>query len=309
MGCASVVSGLEFWPVSMTDQLTKLALGTVQFGLPYGVANQRGQVSAKEVGLILDVARNVGVTTLDTAISYGESEQVLGRQGLRGFSVVTKLPGMPLGCSDVAGWVESELQGSLVRLGVDGVDSLLLHRPGQLLEPLGPVLYRALLSEREKGRVRRIGVSVYDPEELDILCRRYKFDLVQAPFSILDKRMLTSGWLDRLQQNGTALHVRSVFMQGLLLMVKGDRPEKFARWDPQWDIWEQWLAETGQTPLQACLRYSLSLQQIERVVVGVDSLTQWESILQAAGGACPPIPQDLGCCDVKLLNPALWSHL
>jgi aryl-alcohol dehydrogenase-like predicted oxidoreductase len=309
MGGAQGVSGLECWLVNTVDRVSRLALGTAQFGLNYGVANQSGQVSADEVGQILEAARQAGVMTLDTATAYGESERVLGLQNLRGFSIITKLPEMPADCSSVAGWVESQLHASLERLGLSAIDGLLLHRPGQLLEPHGQELYRALQAQREQGLVSRIGISVYGPEELEALCRSYHFDLVQAPFNVLDKRLLLSGWLERLKRGGTDLHVRSVFMQGLLLMSSEQRPAKFARWASQWSMWEQWLADTRQSPLEACLRHALSMAQIERVVIGVDSASQWQEILRASAGNCPPIPSELGCSDIELLNPSLWSRL
>ncbi|TRO12864.1 aldo/keto reductase [Ectopseudomonas mendocina] len=295
--------------MSTVERMSRLALGTVQFGLSYGVANQSGQVSPEEVGLILDAARNSGVRTLDTATAYGESEKVLGQQDLRGFAVVTKLPEIPADCVDVSAWVEAQLHTSLVRLGLSAVDGLLLHRPAQLLGAHGAALFAALQAQREQGLVRRIGVSVYSPEELDTLCQRYHFDLIQAPFNVLDKRLEQSGWLDRLQREGTDLHVRSVFMQGLLLMPSEERPAKFARWQPLWALWQRWLAESGQSPLQACLRHALAVPQIERVVVGVDSLAQWQAILQSAAGPCPVVPSELQCADIELLNPSLWNHL
>lgn len=289
--------------------LAKLALGTVQFGLPYGIANQSGQVSPEEVGLILESAQQAGVRTLDTATAYGESEKVLGQQNLQGFAVVTKLPEVPANCLDVFGWVQSQLHASLERLGISAVDGLLLHRPGQLLEAHGAELFGALQALREQKLARRIGISAYSPEELDSLCQRYHFDLIQAPFNILDKRLVRAGWLERLQREGTDLHVRSVFMQGLLLMKPGERPAKFARWEALWSRWERWLAESGQSPLQACLRHALGIAEIERVVVGVDSLAQWQEILQAATAPCSPVPPGLECLDIELLNPSLWNNL
>lgn len=289
--------------------LAKLALGTAQFGLPYGIANQLGQVSPEEVALILDAARQAGVHTLDTATAYGDSETVLGLQNLRGFSIVTKLSSIPAECMDVPGWVESQLCSSLERLKVSSIDGLLLHRPSELLGEHGETLFNVLQRLRVQGLVRRIGVSVYSPEELYLLYQRYHFDLVQAPFNIFDKRLVNSGWLERLPLEATDLHVRSIFMQGLLLMEYGERPAKFARWDSLWVKWRIWLSQTNQSPLQACLRHALAVSQIEKVVVGVDSLAQWQGILQAAEGDCPVVPAELQCADIELLNPSLWNHL
>ena len=293
--------------MSMREVTGKLALGTVQFGLPYGIANQQGQVSVEEVGQILERAREAGVDTLDTAIAYGESERVLGEFDLSSFKVVTKLSAIPDACGDVSGWVERQLAESLARLGLQRVDAVLLHRPAQLLEPQGDALYAALLGLREQGQAGRIGASVYDGEELERLCQRFALDLVQAPYNIIDHRLDESGWLQRLSQQGTALHVRSVFLQGLLLMNREQRPASFERWQSLWQCWDGWLEEHQLSPLQATLRYALNQSLIERVVVGVDSAQQWQQILQAAAGNCPPVPAELGTTDPALLNPALWK--
>lgn len=287
----------------------RLALGTAQFGLPYGVANRSGQVKTDQVGEVLDLARDAGVNTIDTAIAYGESEQVLGQHILQGFSVVTKLPEVPENCGDVGEWVQKQLSASLARLHLPSVDGLLLHRPDQLFGPFGDELFQTMKRLREQGLVRRIGVSVYSPEELDKLFETFQFDLVQAPFNIVDRRLVQSGWLERFLNMGTALHVRSIFMQGLLLMAKDERPGKFSRWNTLWDEWERWLLETGQSPVEACLRYALSIAGIEKVVVGVDSLSQLQQIIGAAKGACLPLPDSLSTCDPLLLNPSKWTDL
>lgn len=293
----------------MTDKKQKLALGTVQFGLPYGVANQRGQVAASEAHAVLDLAQANGINTLDTAIAYGESERVLGGMSLDGFDIVTKLPSVPDDCTDISGWVESELEGSLLRLNVSRVDALLLHNPSQLTGAIGQTLYKTLLEKKKEGFVKRIGISVYSPDELSLLIEGFQFDLIQAPFNIIDSRLKEAGLFEKLTLSGTQLHVRSVFMQGLLLMSAESRPEKFNRWSSLWSTWEQWLVEVNLTPLQACLRYVLSIPEIERVVVGVDNSAQLKEILRASEGDCPIPPPNLNCSDPNLLNPSLWSSL
>ena len=293
----------------MTDKKQKLALGTVQFGLPYGVANQQGQVAASEAHAVLDLAQANGINTLDTAIAYGESERVLGGMSLDGFDIITKLPPVPDDCTDISGWVQSELEGSLSRLNVSRVDALLLHNPSQLTSAIGQTLYKTLLEQKKQGIVKRIGISVYSPDELSLLVEDFQFDLIQAPFNIIDSRLKEAGLFEKLALSGTQLHVRSVFMQGLLLMSAESRPEKFNRWSSLWSTWEQWLVEVNLTPLQACLRYVLSIPEIEKVVVGVDNSAQLNEILKASEGDCPIPPPTLNCSDPNLLNPSLWSSL
>jgi hypothetical protein len=287
----------------------RLALGTVQFGLDYGIANQRGQVCQDEVKLILGHAKAHGISTLDTAINYGNSEQRLGEIGMTGWQVISKLPALPDHCLNVEAWVCGEVQSSLERLRITSMRGLLLHRPEQLLGKHGEKIHQALLTLKQQGLVEKIGVSIYDPAELDSLTQCFQLDIVQAPFNIFDRRLITSGWLDRLTKMNIELHTRSVFLQGLLLMPNTKRPDKFNRWQPHWQKWEQWLAETGLTPLQACLRDALAQTSIARVIVGVDSLLQLKEILLAAEGTAPEPPEALHSNDIDLIDPSRWRNL
>ena len=287
----------------------RLALGTAQFGLNYGIANQQGQVPHEETGMILDLARVNGMNTLDTAIAYGGSEQRLGDIGIQDWQVVSKLPAIPEDCDDIAQWVMGAIRDSLRRLRVENLYGLLLHRPQQLLKKNGDQLYRALQQLKQDGLVQKIGISIYDPSELDTLCNRYQLDLVQAPFNIMDRRLIDTGWLSRLAEQGTELHVRSVFLQGLLLIKPNDRLRKFDRWGTLWSKWDELLEYTGMTPLQACLRYVLSFSQISKVIVGVNNSLQLKEILMSAAGPSPQIPDELRTSDLELVNPANWTAL
>lgn len=287
----------------------KLALGTVQFGVNYGIANRQGQVDLCQARAIVTVARSNGLDTLDTAIAYGQSEATLGQLDLTDFKLITKLPALPDDCTDVRGWVEMQLAGSFERLGCSRIHGLLLHRPEQLLDGQGAALYRALSELKRQGLVEKVGVSIYEPQELDRLFDDMHFDLVQAPFNLLDARLIDSGWLQRLPSLGCELHVRSVFMQGLLLMPVAERPVKFSRWTSLWREWDDWLHASELTPVQACLRYALAFSEISRVVVGVDSAQQLEEIVQATSGGLPEIPSTLRSSDPDLLNPSRWNQL
>ncbi len=286
---------------------SRLALGTVQFGIPYGIANRAGQVSRDEADAILHHAWSVGIDTIDTAISYGVSEQRLGDIGVRPWKIVTKLPVIPESCTDVAAWVQESVQGSLARLGIPTLHALLLHCSQQLLGPQGDALWSALLVLKERGLVEKVGVSIYAPDELDAVWPKFRVDVVQAPFNILDRRISSSGWLNRLSAAGTEIHVRSVFLQGLLLMGATARSAKFDRWKPLWRRWHQWLADEQLTPVQACLGFALSHAKIHRVVVGVDSLPQFWEVLASAGVATPTPPDSLMSEELPLINPSSWN--
>jgi aryl-alcohol dehydrogenase-like predicted oxidoreductase len=286
----------------------RIALGTVQFGLAYGIANARGQVGRHEAAEILAIARQGGVDTLDTAAAYGESETVLGGIGARGWRIVTKLPGLPENVGDASAWLEEALTASLARLRIDRLAGLMLHRPGDLLRPEGPRLYQAMQAARERGVVGKIGYSVYGPQELDQLVARFTPDIVQAPLNVFDRRLLESGWLARLRQAGVEVHVRSAFLQGLLLMDSAARPPKFARWSAHFSRWDAWLADHRAPPVAAALNFALQ-QPVDRVVVGVAAPAELREILTHASDAPLPFPETLGIEDEDLINPAKWNRL
>lgn len=282
----------------------KLALGTAQFGLPYGIANNAGKVSQSEVAKILTRARESRIDLLDTAIAYGDSETSLGAVGVEGFKVVTKLPADI--DSDIEIWVTQHLKASLRRLGVDAVYGLLLHRSEQLLGPNGQTLAKMLLKLKAEGLVSKIGVSIYDPDELYEVTRVCAIDLVQAPFNLFDQRLMASGWLSRLHDAGIEVHVRSVFLQGLLLIPRHRVSENFRPWSAFFDRWHSWLSDGHSTAAEACLAF-VNHPMIDRVVVGVDSIAQFNEILQAT--TRPPVAElpDLACNDTNLINPSKWN--
>ena len=288
---------------------SRLVLGTAQFGLAYGVANRDGAIGSAAAAEIIGLASTAGIDTLDTAVAYGNSESRLGEIGIRGWKAISKIPAVPVDTVDVFAWVTGCVDRSLRALRVESLYGLLLHQPSQLSGPRGESLYRALLRTREDGKVGKIGVSIYSPEELDIHCARYQFDLVQAPMNVLDRRIRVSGWLAKLHDSGVEIHIRCVFLQGLLLLDRSHMPSQFSRWDSLWQRWHAWLEGSAVTPLQACLGFGLAQPDIDGVVVGVDSPSHMREILENARGMSEPPPVDLQSDDIDLIDPSRWrSH-
>jgi aryl-alcohol dehydrogenase-like predicted oxidoreductase len=303
------MSAVQTSSVTNTSKTQRLALGTVQFGVPYGLANKLGQVSPAVAEQMVRLAVDSGVDTIDTAIGYGVSEQVLGKIGVGNFKVVSKLLPLPESVKNVDAWVLREIEASLARLNLDGLYGLLLHRSSDLHGAQGVALYAAMQKLKTEGRVKKIGISIYSPSELDACFGKFELDLIQAPFNLVDHRLCTSGWLERLKANGCEVHVRSVFLQGLLLMPRPAIPVKFGQWDCIWNTWHQWLQQHNADAVAACLAYPLSFPQIDRVVVGANDLEQLQQIMVAAGRRIQqPLP-DLVCNEECLINPAKWSDL
>ena len=285
----------------------KLAIGTAQFGLDYGVSNQNGQVSSQDIDKILKAGISAGITTIDTAADYGGSEQALGSSGMDSFDVVSKFGAVPEATTDVKGWVCEKIEESLVRLNVSSMYGLLLHRPNELLGIHGDIIYEALREAKSQGLIKNIGISISDPTELTQLIDRFDINIVQAPMSIFDRRLHSSGWLERLQKLGVQVHVRSVFLQGLLLMNSRVRPDYFGRWSPLFQNYDNWLTTSNISALEACIGFVKQFSSVDKIIVGIASPSHLDGIFKAlTRNAVIATPSNIQSDDVDLINPAKW---
>lgn len=284
----------------------KLALGTAQFGMPYGIANKVGQISSTEAKMILDMAGANKIDTLDTAIAYGKSEKCLGEAGVRDFKIVTKLPLIPKSITDIEAWIFDQVEASLERLKVPHLYGLLLHRSWQFRDEY---LRDALNKLKGNGLVEKIGVSIYSPKELDEIPVFGALDIIQAPLNVIDRRIYSSGWLHRLHDQGVEVHTRSAFLQGLLLISRTSIPTQFFGWSDLWDTWHNWLISNGLTAAEASLGYVFSFREVDRVVVGVDTSEQLNQLIQAARVSLNVSFPDISSLDEKLINPSYWNSV
>lgn len=292
--------------------LRKLGLGTVQFGLAYGVTNARGQVSAAEAQAILDAAFTAGIDLLDTAAAYGDSEAVLGRVlGPRsGLRIVSKLPSLTadrIGAAEIEQCCATVLR-SLTLLRRESIYGLLLHRPDDLRKPGAERLVAMLQDLKHAGKVAKVGISAYDRAQIDQTLERFTPDLVQIPVNLLDQRLLQDGTLDRLKGRNVEVHARSAFLQGALLAEPASLPSHFAPHLERLRAVGAAAERAGLSRLALCLRFVLMQSAIDRVIVGVTTLGELRQILAAAADSAP-LPAGLAALavdDPRLVNPALW---
>lgn len=247
-------------------KVKKLVLGTAQFGLAYGVSNRRGLIPKAEVFEILKLAAESGIDTLDTAQAYGASEAVIGefiKNSGTLFNVITKL-------KDVAGEdTEPGLRKSLKKTGIARFYGAMLHSYGE--QPGERADYGALLKARDARLVLKTGFSLYHPEQVEkLLAEKVSFNLVQVPYSILDRRF--ERLFPVLKRAGVEVHVRSVFLQGLLLMNAASIPEGLRKVAPKVKLIRDYAAAHGWTAAAVCAGYALANPQVDRVVIGVDGL-------------------------------------
>jgi aryl-alcohol dehydrogenase-like predicted oxidoreductase len=284
----------------------KLALGTAQFGLNYGIANSVGQVDFEKTQRILQFAFESGIDTLDTASAYGNSEMVLGSAGVRAWNIITKIPALPAGEIDVEHWVLDQVDSSMLRLGVDKLQGLLLHHPADLLGEAGPSYVRAIHSLLDSGNVEAVGYSIYSPSILNELAPLFWPKIVQVPYNIFDQRIRTSGWLQKLSSAGTKIHARSIFLQGLLLMREVERPTHFRQWRDLLQRWSNRVDAHEMSATALALNFVASESLFDRIIVGVDSLEQLKQIIDVPSVNVGSQLADLACDDVDLIEPFRW---
>lgn len=291
--------------------MSKLALGTVQFGINYGINSIDGKVRSEAIKKILSYAYSKHIDLLDTAPAYGESEKTLGRLNISNFKLVTKtrhFDSFKIQSSD-AKLLKKDFRQSLINLKIESIYGVLIHNADDLFKPESGKLFEQLQALKQEKKIVKIGVSVYDHSQLQFILDNFDVDLVQLPFNILDRRMIDKGMLTKLQEQDIEVHARSVFLQGLLLMSEQNRPDKFKRWSALWTIWHEWLKDNKITALEATIRYAISMKEISKVLVGVDNVDQLKEIVAATSGGLPDIPPEMFTNDIDLLNPSNWSNL
>ena len=287
--------------------MTKLALGTVQFGMDYGI-NSGIKVEQNEVLKIVNLARKSGIKLIDTAQLYGSSEKVLGNVNTVDFDIVTKSRAFEQDIinENEANLVINDLDHSLKLLKQKSLYAFLVHHGEDLLKPGGEMIFNKLQILKEQGLVKKIGFSAYIDNQLIKIIDRFDIDIIQLPMNILDNRLINNGLLNKLYSRGIEIHTRSVFLQGLLLMDMDKRPKYFDRWSNLWKFWYEWLTDNKLSPLEASIRYMISKPEISRVLVGVDNKEQLKNIINASDGNVPTIPEELKTDDPDLLNPGNW---
>jgi aryl-alcohol dehydrogenase-like predicted oxidoreductase len=282
----------------VSDPRAKLGLAAGHFGLDFPVANPRGRPVETEVGEILQIAARSRVAILDTALGSGRTERVIGERLPRPcpFRVTVKTAR----CDRGPDHIEAEARKSLARLGLQKAHALLIEQAGDLFSPHGPAVWARMQQMRDEGLFDRIGVSVYASDDPVGIARRFRPDVVQAPVSLLDQRLLMNGALAEMAEMGTEVHLRSIFLQGLLFLPPDRVPASMAAASRGLSRVRRMIAEGRSDPLQAALGFALARPEASAVIVGVTTAAELQAVVAAA--ASPPPELDWG--EMALEDPS-----
>ena len=282
-----------------------MVVGTAQFGMPYGIANQNGQMNFSDISMILDLAWGNGINSLDTAKAYGESEGSIGnylkeRPG-RSWNIITKL-------SSGGGKVTAQIQDSTKKLNV--CPSIVLAHSADFF--LDYEIQKELAELKDKQSIEKFGVSLYNEVEINqVMASTIKPDVIQLPLNILDTRLYRCGVISRLFDKDIEIHVRSVFLQGLFYLPEVELVSRFSDAVPNLTKLKSIAASGGLTLAELSLLWLVNLKEVSKVIIGVDNADQLRTHLKTLKKDVKPyiIEESLSVCyeNENVLNPSLWN--
>lgn len=286
-----------------TNNKKKLILGTAQFGLKYGITNKKGKTPLKEIKKIIKLQKKNKINFLDTAQAYN-FEKTHKNLNLKNFNLIIKLnPFQNKKNADKL--LINSVMDIKKSLKMKNIFCLMVHHSKDLLMEDGDKLYKALKYLKDKKITKKIGFSTYGTENIFKILKKFKFDVVQTTFNPFDRRILKNGIYKRLKKKGIEVHVRSIFLQGLLLLKKNKIPNKLRKFENQFKKWNNFVKNTDIKPLDICLNYALS-QNFDKIIVGINNCKQFKQILDCKSRKIK-IPTSISTNKNFLINPYNWS--
>jgi aryl-alcohol dehydrogenase-like predicted oxidoreductase len=289
----------------MTSALSKLGLGSGQFGLDQPTTS-RGRPREAEAREILAIAARSGLEIFEASRHSETAETTLGQVMPRPnpfrITITTVRPDRG------PEYAEAEVRAQLRRLGAQTCETILAPSATDLLSPAGPKLWDRLRALRDQGLCRKIGVSVYASDDPVGVARRFKPDVVQAPTSLLDQRLLIDGTLATLAEMGVEVQLRSIFLNGLLFLPPDRAPSHLKAAAGRISRARRLIAEGRSDPLQAALGFALSRPEASSVLVGVASAAEMSAVVAAASSPPPDLDWDeMALNDPVALDPHAWA--
>lgn len=292
--------------------MNRLALGTVQLGMPYGVANSTGQPDRQEACAMLDFALEHGIEDLDTAPAYGSSEELIGSwNGRSSCRIVTKFKATSIDETPAA-QITSSIRRSLDALAIPSLHGYLLHDANAIFDR---EWIDALARIRDEGRTSKVGVSVYTPQQALAAVSDPRIDIVQVPYSVADRRLERTDFFERARDGGKEVWARSIYLQGLLLMSEDSIPSGLRDIIPMRRLLADASCRRGFTMEETCILHCLCHPGISRTLIGVESLSQLRANISSAERAddFATLGDEIATTmrfdvDERILSPQRWSQ-
>jgi aryl-alcohol dehydrogenase-like predicted oxidoreductase len=290
----------------MNPLLSKLGLGSAQF-VPGGSTPARGgRPPEVEVRDILTIAARAGLGVFDVSGIHGRAETLIG--DLMPRPVPFRLTINSVRPDRGPDYVEAEARASLARMGVERADAIVVPLACDLFSVHGAAMWTRLQQMRDHGLFNRIGIALHATDDPVGVVRRFKPDLIQAPASLLDQRMLADGTLERIAGMGVEVQMRSIFLNGLLFLPLDRLPNSLKGASSGLSRARRMIAEGRSDPLQAALGFALSRPEAGAVLVNVASAAELSAVIAAAASPPPDLDwNEMAIDDPSALDPQRWA--
>ena len=286
----------------------RIIIGTAQFGYDYGIRNRSGRTNDFDFKKIIELAQKKKFIYLDTSKEYGDSEKRIGSlKKSPKWKIITKINLKNIYNNNLEKLLHNfvdQLSDSKKKMNVKKIHGLLLHNVDFMNSVNGENIYKALKQLKKNNLINKFGYSIYNFNNLKKICRIFKPDIIQCPLNIFDRRLLQRGNLTYLNKQKIEIHVRSIFLQGLLLFDK--TPKKFKKWNNLFKKWKDWTNLKKISKFNACLNFVMNVKGVNKVLIGVDNFKHFTDITEFKSKKKIQFPQYLNSNDKKLINPSLW---
>jgi len=280
----------------------KIILGSAQFGNKYGITNLK-KTKISEIRKIILYSKTKGIKFIDTAQDYGKSEKILGKMNIKNFKIITKIK-----FDKKKQNIEKLIFNSKKNLKKNKIYGVLFHSSKSLLGKYGIQLFDEIIKLKKRKLINKIGISIYSPNEFFELKKKgFKFDIIQIPLSIFDKRFLKNDVLRKIKKTGSEIHARSIFLQGLLLQENKDIPSQFKKWEKSWNNWNYFILKNKFKKTNVCINFVLQNKYINKIIIGFSSLKDIKEIFRNFKKINIKKLNKNFTDDIRLIDPRLWK--
>ncbi len=283
---------------------SKIILGSANFSNNYGILNKK--LDKDKISNILKLAKKINIHGIDTSPSYGSSEKILGKIN-NNFLIYSKVPKFrqKLKKDQIKKKIYKIMNSSLKNLRKSCTKGVLLQDANILLSKNGDIIYKTLKEIKMNGLTKNIGISIYDFNSMKKILKKYKFDFVQVPFNLFNRDLISSKALSFLKKKNIEIHVRSIFLQGILLLNKKKLPSRLKKLNNVFIKYKNYIKRKNINSLEYNLDFILS-HKIDKIVIGVSSVKDLKEIINYKFSAQKKIFPHFIIKNKKLINPTYW---
>lgn len=293
--------------MSYIKSANKICIGSANFGSSYGI-NKKKPISKKVLKKIFSYAKKNKINFIDTAINYKKSEINIGSLNKTNIKIITKISKIPKYVVNIEKWIIKKTNESCKRLNIKKLYGLLVHDTSELRNnKKAKLFYKAFDYLIQNKIVEKVGLSIYEPKELDKYFNSYNFKIVQTPINILDRRIASSGWLRKLKNNDVEIYARSIFLKGILLKDVDKIDSSFLKWKKKLSYFEKWTKKNNLSKIEACIRYVDSFKEIDKIIFGISNEKQLEDNAKFLKKNRLYVSDYLNINSGNILNPKKWK--